>query len=295
MAADDSVLHASFELRINNLPFHIHLCLPRRAVDALTQTPPAADAPPEVLATWRKENGIPESHTGYFDKLSLPNGVVPGETDKPVLDSFAKLAHSKNWTPETYADAVGWYYATQDAEFKARAEGDTAYRKEATDALYKEWGGDFRANINAISNLTSKWPEGVADRLRDEGLGLEEPCPVFGGGGLHLLLAGDRHAAAFLGLRPCHPRVGLGLIGQAPVQVLQISPPAAAATGSLPPAQPSNVVLGGDPNVGVAGVPLRAMPPAGGQPPMPQAQPANPNPAAPQVNGPPARQEIANQ
>ena len=47
VAADDSVLHATFELRINNLPFLIHLCLPRRAVDALTQTPPAADAPPE--------------------------------------------------------------------------------------------------------------------------------------------------------------------------------------------------------------------------------------------------------
>jgi flagellar motor switch protein FliM len=47
VAAEDSVLHACFELRINELPFHVHLCLPRRAVDALTQAPPAADAPPE--------------------------------------------------------------------------------------------------------------------------------------------------------------------------------------------------------------------------------------------------------
>lgn len=39
----------------------------------------------------------------------------------------------------------------------------------------------------------------------------------------------------------------LGLVGQAPTQVLQISPPAGPATGSLPPAAPSPVVLGGNP------------------------------------------------
>jgi len=39
----------------------------------------------------------------------------------------------------------------------------------------------------------------------------------------------------------------LGRLGQAPSQVLQISPPAAPATGSLPPATPSAVVLGGNP------------------------------------------------
>lgn len=39
----------------------------------------------------------------------------------------------------------------------------------------------------------------------------------------------------------------LGRLGQAPSQVLQISPPAAPSTGSLPPAGPSPVVLGGNP------------------------------------------------
>lgn len=39
----------------------------------------------------------------------------------------------------------------------------------------------------------------------------------------------------------------LGRAGQAPSQVLQISPPAAPATGSLPLAAPSPVVLGGNP------------------------------------------------
>jgi len=47
VSAEDPVLHACFELRINGLSFLIHQCLPRRAVDTLTQKPPAPDAPTE--------------------------------------------------------------------------------------------------------------------------------------------------------------------------------------------------------------------------------------------------------
>ncbi len=42
---------------------------------------------------------------------------------------------------------------------------------------------------------------------------------------------------------------GLGLLGQAPSQTLQVAPPPLPATGSLPPAAPSPVVLGGAPSV----------------------------------------------
>jgi hypothetical protein len=84
----------------------------------------------------------------------------------------------------------------------------------------------------------------------------------------------------------------LGRIGQAPSQVLQISPPAAAATGALPPAAPSPVVLGGNPNANpngnpnsvpnAQGLPLRTnaptpvpatMPSVYGAPPANQASP----------------------
>jgi flagellar motor switch protein FliM len=46
-APQDPVLHACFELSINEQLFLINLCLPRRAVDALTQTPLAPDAATE--------------------------------------------------------------------------------------------------------------------------------------------------------------------------------------------------------------------------------------------------------
>jgi general secretion pathway protein C len=62
----------------------------------------------------------------------------------------------------------------------------------------------------------------------------------------------------------------LGRLGQAPSQVLQISPQAAPATGSLPPAAPSPVVLGGNPNPNASGLPLRTSPPA----PVPATMPS---------------------
>lgn len=73
-------------------------------------------------------------------------------------------------------------------------------------------------------------------------------------GELHLLRVDARSAS-------------LGRLGQAPVQVLQISPPATPATGSLPPAAPSPVVLGGNPP---GAAPQQPMP---GQP-VPSAAPS---------------------
>ncbi|HEY9105883.1 MAG TPA: hypothetical protein VIN58_04335 [Roseateles sp.] len=64
----------------------------------------------------------------------------------------------------------------------------------------------------------------------------------------------------------------LGRFGQAPTQVLEIVPPAAPTTGSLQPAVPSPVVLGGNPP---GAVPPQAMMSQGGTPPaeVPQAVP----------------------
>lgn len=60
---------------------------------------------------------------------------------------------------------------------------------------------------------------------------------------------------------------GLGLLGQAPTQTLQMSPPPSPATGSLPPAPPSTVVLGGNPPGTMAQMqPPADQPPANGLP-----------------------------
>ena len=79
-------------------------------------------------------------------------------------------------------------------------------------------------------------------------------------------------------LRVSARSASLGLVGQAPTQVLEITAPSAPSTGSLPPAMPSNVVLGGNPPGTVAQMPQpMAMPvqppPQLQQQPAPQLQP----------------------
>lgn len=73
----------------------------------------------------------------------------------------------------------------------------------------------------------------------------------------------------------------LGRFGQAPSQVLEISPPAAPATGALPPAAPSPVVLGGNPQDSFAAARQRG----GAAMPQPSPQPAQSAP--PSVYGMP--------
>ena len=79
-APQDLVLHACFELNINELPFLINLCLPRRAVDALTQTPPAPDAAAEE--TVRHAWGSTLQHNVYAAPVEAV--AVLAKTDMTV-------------------------------------------------------------------------------------------------------------------------------------------------------------------------------------------------------------------
>jgi len=127
--------------------------------------PPGEGASPEEVATWRKENGLPEAPQGYLDQLSLPNGMVIGEADKPVVAQFAEQAHADNIDPKAFNGLVAKYYAMQDAQAQQRMEADTQFKMTATDDLNKEWGGEFRAHINGISNLMASAGDDVKDAL----------------------------------------------------------------------------------------------------------------------------------
>lgn len=113
--------------------------------------PPPADAPAEDIAAWRKENGIPENAEQY--DTSLGEGFVWGDADKPLLDSFTQYAHAKNWDNARLKEGLAWYAENQRAAAERLAIDDQNYRTESEDALRKEWGNDYRRNINMISTL----------------------------------------------------------------------------------------------------------------------------------------------
>lgn len=112
---------------------------------------PAADAPAEEVAAWRKENGIPDDPKGY--DTDLGNGLVWGEADKPFLDDFTAFAHGKNLPPAQVKDMLGWYAKTQEQAAAQMQQADGTFHLESDQALRKEWGADFKRNINAIGNL----------------------------------------------------------------------------------------------------------------------------------------------
>lgn len=121
---------------------------------------------PEEQGEWRKTFGIPEAPDEYLAKIALPDGVVLGEADKPVAADFASWAHERNWKPEQYNEALGWYYKHLDKVTAERDAADDRYQQQSRDAMRDTWGPkDFTRNINAVHNLLSTAPAEVREPL----------------------------------------------------------------------------------------------------------------------------------
>lgn len=128
--------------------------------------PLAKDATPEQAAAWRKEQGLLDNAEAFVKGFALPNGVVPGEADRDMLNAFAETAFKNNWNGDQFNQAVAWYYEQQDARQAQQIERDEAFKQTALIELGKEWGPQqFQANLNAVQNLLALFPHGVADSL----------------------------------------------------------------------------------------------------------------------------------
>lgn len=119
------------------------------------------DAKPEDVAKWRAENGIPEKHTDY----KMPEGVVVGDADKPLIDLFLQEMHGKNASPEMVQTAVASYYKIQEQQAAAIAEADVAHKDEMENTLRAEWGPEYRSNVNAVVSMLSTAPGGIKDKI----------------------------------------------------------------------------------------------------------------------------------
>jgi hypothetical protein len=129
-------------------------------------TPPADGAKPEELAAWRKENGLPENAGAFVAGLKLPDGVIPGKADEPLLSSFAEMAMGSNWDQQTYNKAVDWYYQMSDQLTAQRDQQDGTFFQESMRGLMQEWGPkEFEGNQQAIVNFMQLFPEDIRDNV----------------------------------------------------------------------------------------------------------------------------------
>lgn len=121
------------------------------------------DATPEQLAEWRKANGIPDTPDKY--DTSLPDGLVIGEADKPLVAQVLQAAHEADASPAVVKNVLAAYYKTQDAEAAKQADADANQREETMVALRNEWGGDYTRNVNMVNSYLGSLPDGLGSKI----------------------------------------------------------------------------------------------------------------------------------
>lgn len=124
---------------------------------------PGDDATPEQIAEWRQANDIPEAPEKY--DAALPDGMVLGEADKPMLESFQKAMHAANIPQAHFKAALGWWQAQQIANQEKLTLADAGYRKGAEDTLREQWGPEYRVNVTLYKEALESLPDGLGDLL----------------------------------------------------------------------------------------------------------------------------------
>ena len=110
----------------------------------------------EEQSAWRTENGIPEKPEDY--QLTYGDGLVIGEEDKELVDTFLKSAHDDNMPPQHVNSALRWYYDFQEKQQDVREQQDASTLTATEDGLRTEWGQDYRKNINLMNGLVQTMP-----------------------------------------------------------------------------------------------------------------------------------------
>ena len=127
------------------------------------KAPLPKDATPEQLKEWREANGIPESPEKY--DTTLPDGLVIGEVDKPIVDEYLKEAHALNQTPEQVKSTLSWYFKMQEKQVAEMRAADEDARVKAVATMKEEWGPEFALNKNLVDGLLASAPESIKDQI----------------------------------------------------------------------------------------------------------------------------------
>lgn len=114
---------------------------------------PGKDATPEDIAEFHRALGVPEKPEDYFKDLKFDNGLVLGEADRPIAESFATDLHKAGATPQQVQAALSWYLKHEEAQAAALDEADDAFRREAEQALKNELGAAFKRKTNNIATV----------------------------------------------------------------------------------------------------------------------------------------------
>ena len=124
-----------------------HMDLRNRLSKAVN--PPGEDASDEEVTAFREKMGIPETPEGY--EPPEIEGYETTDGDAEFQAHMAPVFHKWNIPAEGFkeiAEAYGGYVMKTGTDAKeAQEKADNAFLAEAEQALRKEWGKDFDANV----------------------------------------------------------------------------------------------------------------------------------------------------
>lgn len=115
------------------------------------------------VADYRAAHGIPATPAEY--DLSLPNGLVIGESDKPFVDEFLQKAHEQNMHPKQVQESLAWYFDKQGQAVAEQETRDQDARIACVDELRNDFGPDYKREVKIAMDLLESAPEGVKDRF----------------------------------------------------------------------------------------------------------------------------------
>jgi len=128
--------------------------------------PLPANATDEQKAAWREAQGLPKDAAGYLAAVKLSDGLVMGESDKPLVEGFIKdVAIETGLSSDAANRAVDWFFKQQETVKQQQLQQDGQFKQTALVELGQEWGKDFTANNNAVTGLINTLPEAIRDRL----------------------------------------------------------------------------------------------------------------------------------
>lgn len=113
-------------------------------------------------AKWRQDNGVPTEAAGYLESME---GLVIGEGDKALVDSFLASSHEKNMPVEAVKAAVDWYYQTQEQNAADQASVDVEFHNESVETLREEMGPEYQRNMQDLKSWLAGAPDGLSDNL----------------------------------------------------------------------------------------------------------------------------------
>jgi len=112
---------------------------------------PGEGATDEDIVAFRESNKLPADVEAYLK--DLPDGIVLGEEDQAIATHFMTALHGQ-YAPKEMGNALlGAYTSFQEEVQASEVALDATQNTETTDELRKDWGSDYRTNINIVHGL----------------------------------------------------------------------------------------------------------------------------------------------